>query len=106
MGNMKVKDDEKPSTSQGSSSRSIGTGKSDKLNENIKSSEKATSKSQTVMDSGKSNTTYKQNYWVEVYLIKEKKWIPVDVLSGKINNPSDIESRLAKPVLYVLAVNM
>ena len=58
------------------------------------------------MDSGKSNTTYKQNYWVEVYLIKEKKWIPVDVLSGKINNPSDIESRLAKPVLYVLAVNM
>ena len=104
--NMEVKDDEKPSTSKSSSSRSKSLVKSDKLNENKKDSEKATGKSQTVMDSGKSNTTYKQNYWVEVYLIKEKKWIPVDVLSGKINNPSEIESRLAKPVLYVLAVNM
>jgi len=44
-------------------------------------------------------------YWVEVYLQKEKKWIPVDVLTGKVNNPSDIESRVPKPVMYVFAVN-
>ena len=34
---------------------------------------------------------YKLNYWVEVYLEKEKKWIPVDVLTGKVNNPFDIK---------------
>ena len=90
--------DEKPSTSKASCSSSV---KNDKLNENQKNSVKATSKSQAALDNN-----YRQNYWVEVFLNKERKWIPVDVLTGKINNPSDIESRLAKPVMYVLAVNM
>ena len=53
----------------------------------------------------KDTRKYKLNYWAEVYLEKEKKWISVDVLTGKVNNPSDIESRLPKPVIYVFAVN-
>ena len=93
---------EKQSTSKASCSNSR---KNEKTSEHTKE-KNIKSKSQTVMDPDKSNNMYKQNYWVEVFLHKEKKWIPVDVLSGKVNNPSDIESRLAKPVMYVLAVNM
>ena len=44
-------------------------------------------------------------YWAEVFLARENRWIPVDVVTGKINNPADIESRAAKPVVYVFAVN-
>ena len=96
-------EEEKPSTSKASCSRTV---KKDQLNEHQKDGANATSKSQTALNSDKTKNICKQNYWVEVFLNKERKWIPVDVLTGKVNNPSDIESRLAKPVMYVLAVNM
>ena len=44
-------------------------------------------------------------YWAEVFLVKERRWIPVDMTSGKVNSAVDIESRAGKPLLYVLAVN-
>ena len=44
-------------------------------------------------------------YWAEVFLPRENKWIPVDVVTGKVNNPADIESRAGKPVVYVFGVN-
>ena len=94
-------EEEKQSTSKASCSNSR---KQDKTSEHTKEIN-IKSKSQAVMNSDNPDM-YKQNYWVEVFLNNEKKWIPVDVLSGKVNNPSDIESRLAKPVMYVLAVNM
>ena len=56
-------------------------------------------------EQSKKEPAFVQNYWVEVFMLKEKKWIPVDVLTGKVNNPADIESRAAKPVIYVYAVN-
>jgi len=45
------------------------------------------------------------NYWVEVYLEKEKKWICVDLFNGKTNKPPEIEKRLAKPIFYILSVD-
>ena len=53
----------------------------------------------------KDDPVFVQNYWIEVFMLKEKKWIPVDILTGKVNNPADIESRAAKPVIYVYAVS-
>ena len=98
-------DERKPSPSKSSSSKSKAK---DKEKEETHGSSEMSSKSKTITDSDKpsSNNLYKPNYWAEVFLVKEKKWIPVDVLTGKMNNPADIESRLAKPVIYVLAVNM
>ena len=94
-------DEEKASTSKASCSKSKSSSKSSNQNESKSTKVVSKLKTETTSDS-----TYKQTYWVEVFLNKEKKWIPVDVLSGRINNTSDIESRLAKPVMYVLAVNM
>merc|ERR1712142_1325315 len=45
------------------------------------------------------------NHWVEVYVEKDKKWVPVDMSSGKVNNPSELERLASKPMLYVLAIN-
>lgn len=45
------------------------------------------------------------NYWAEVYLEKERKWISVDLVSGRINAPSEIESRLPKPIFYIVTIN-
>jgi len=46
-----------------------------------------------------------RDYWAEVYLPKEKRWIVVDLLTGSVNHPEEIESRCSKPVAYCLAVN-
>ena len=46
-----------------------------------------------------------RDYWAEVYLPKEKRWIVVDLLTGSVNHPEEIESRCSKPVTYCLAVN-
>ena len=62
-----------------------------------------TKSSKSKKESSDSNTGH--YYWAEVFLVKEKRWIPVDMTTGKINNPSNIESRASKPVLYTLAVN-
>jgi len=45
------------------------------------------------------------NHWAEIYLEKERKWIPVDLSSGKVNNPSELERLASRPMLYVLAIN-
>ena len=46
-----------------------------------------------------------RDYWAEVYLPKEKKWVAVDLLTGSVNHPEEIEARCSKPVTYCLAVN-
>ena len=46
-----------------------------------------------------------RDYWAEVYLPKEKRWIVVDLMTGSVNHPEEIESRCSKPVTYCLAVN-
>ena len=46
-----------------------------------------------------------RDYWAEVYLPKEKRWIVVDLLTGSVNHPEEIESRCSKPVAYCIAVN-
>ena len=46
-----------------------------------------------------------RDYWAEVYLPKEKKWVVVDLLTGSVNHPEEIEARCSKPVTYCLAVN-
>jgi len=58
-------------------------------------------KPSTKSKSKPSSTTH--DYWAEVYL--DKKWVPVDLSSGKLNCPSELESRASKPLLYVLAIN-
>jgi len=44
-------------------------------------------------------------YWSEVYLEKERRWIPVDLETGRMNSPKEIEGRLVKPVYYVVAID-
>ena len=78
----------------------------DKSSGSKQSKSKNSKKSEKAQDLEKSRNSYSQYYWVEIYIVKEKRWIPVDVLTGKINNAAEIESRLPKPVLYVFAVNM
>lgn len=51
------------------------------------------------------NSTGEHYCWVEVFVVKEKRWISVDILTGKVHQISDLESRLSKPVLYILAAN-
>ena len=88
-------------------SPSINTNRSkDKSSGSKQSKSKNSKKSEKAQDLEKSRNSYSQYYWVEIYIVKEKRWIPVDVLTGKINNAAEIESRLPKPVLYVFAVNM
>merc|ERR1719233_650962 len=45
------------------------------------------------------------NHWAEIYLEKDRKWIPVDLSSGKVNNPAELERLASRPMLYVLAIN-
>uniref|UniRef100_T1L5L6 Rad4 beta-hairpin domain-containing protein n=1 Tax=Tetranychus urticae TaxID=32264 RepID=T1L5L6_TETUR len=42
-------------------------------------------------------------YWCEIYVETEEKWICVDVESGTWDNPSKIEKRSHNPLLYVVS---
>ena len=33
------------------------------------------------------------------------RWVVVDLMTGSVNHPEEIESRCSKPVTYCLAVN-
>jgi len=46
-----------------------------------------------------------RDYWAEVFLPKEKRWVAVDLLTGSVNHPEEIESKCSKPVIYCLAAN-
>jgi len=43
-----------------------------------------------------------RDYWAEVFLPKEKRWVAVDLLTGSVNHPEEIESKCSKPVIYCL----
>lgn len=77
--------------------------------EHSKSKSQSKSKEQKPKSSTKSkskpSSTTTHDYWSEVFLHREKKWVPVDLSSGKLNCPSELESRASKPLLYVLAIN-
>merc|ERR1719357_440989 len=104
--------DEKYPTNQNEKSKSRKELKSNKESKtkNSKNSDKSKavkeSKSSVSKKVSKSTNASKgQNYWVEVYVTKDKKWIPVDPITGKLNSVSELESKASKPMLYVLAVN-
>ena len=46
-----------------------------------------------------------RDYWAEVFLPKEKRWVAVDLLTGSVNHPEEIESKCSKPVIYCLVAN-
>ena len=46
-----------------------------------------------------------RDYWAEVFLPKEKRWVAVDLVTGSVNHPEEIESKCSKPVIYCLAAN-
>lgn len=48
------------------------------------------------------NANYR-NYWLEIYLEKEKTWCSVDPFEMKINSPDIFETRFGKNILYVCA---
>jgi len=83
------------------------------LDKKSPSKEHSKSKSQSKVKEPKPSTKSKSkpsstpthDYWAEVYLDRDKKWVPVDLSSGKLNCPSELESRASKPLLYVLAIN-
>jgi len=52
-----------------------------------------------------SNTSTCRDYWVEVFVVKEAKWVTVDLLTGKVGCPGELESKASKPMLYVMAIN-
>eukprot|EP00092_Neocalanus_flemingeri_P034789 GFUD01037861.1.p1 GENE.GFUD01037861.1~~GFUD01037861.1.p1 ORF type:complete len:898 (+),score=341.47 GFUD01037861.1:69-2762(+) len=64
---------------------------------------KPSTKSSSKSKAAPSSST--RDYWAEVFLTRESKWVPVDLLTGKLNCASELESKASKPVLYVLAIN-
>ena len=50
-------------------------------------------------------TNPKFHYWSEVYLETDKKWVCVDLETGRINSPPDIESKLSKPLYYIVSID-
>lgn len=46
-----------------------------------------------------------RDYWCEIWLSRETKWVPVDLLTGRINTPAEFEGKASKPLTYVLAIN-
>ena len=46
-----------------------------------------------------------RDYWAEVFLPKEKRWVAIDLLTGSVNHPEEIESKCSKPVIYCLVAN-
>ena len=50
-------------------------------------------------------TNSKFHYWSEVYLETDKKWVCVDLETGRINSPPDIESKLSKPLYYIVSID-
>jgi hypothetical protein len=45
-----------------------------------------------------------RNYWIEVYLEKEREWCSIEPSELKVNTePEFFEMRFAKPILYVCA---
>jgi len=107
-----IKKLEKNPTKQSKSADSKSSIKENK--KESKSSTKSNSKSLNKEDKkeNKSSTKSKpkqsvpsNNHWAEVYLEKDRKWIPVDLFSGKVNNPTELERLASRPMLYVLAIN-
>lgn len=43
--------------------------------------------------------------WVEVYSEKDKRWIPIDVLKGKVDSVKDIVKIATHPMVYVFGWN-
>ena len=43
--------------------------------------------------------------WVEVYSEKDQRWIPIDVLKGKVDSVKDIVKAATHPMVYVFAWN-
>lgn len=45
------------------------------------------------------------DYWAEVYIESEQKWISVDIFSGKVDCPNEISVRCTQPVTYIIGWN-
>ena len=43
--------------------------------------------------------------WAEVFLQSENKWVCVDCVRGKINQPETMEDAATKPISYILSVD-
>ena len=73
---------------------------------NKKSSEgQESSKGKGSKSSKSTNLICKLHYWSEVYLEVEKKWVCVDLETGRVNSPPDIESKLTKPLYYIVSID-
>jgi len=63
----------------------------------------------TSKSSSGSTKKYNKNnllqYWIEIYLEKEKKWVCIDLANMRVNGIKEMEQNLHKPVLYILAID-
>ena len=90
---------------------------SKKKSEDVKKEEKVKKSSKKKGESSKSSGFFPETdkkskaktgelrYWAEVYLSRERRWVPVDLMTGKVNNAADIEAKAGKAMLYVFGVN-
>ena len=44
-----------------------------------------------------------RDYWAEVYLEREGRWVPVDVVTGAVDRAGEVAGRCSRPMVYVLA---
>jgi len=44
-----------------------------------------------------------RDYWAEVFLEREGRWVAVDVVTGAVDRAGEVQGRCSKPMVYVLA---
>ena len=52
----------------------------------------------------KKSPAHPRDYWAEVFLPRDKKWTTVDLLSGKVGSPGEVEAACSRPLVHVLTM--